>query len=136
MFNEDYIVNDFGNAHNIAINTSSGFAYILGSALYEGGPVFYDISIPEQPILRGGFSDTSYIHDAQIITYKGEDQNYFGKEILLGSNSDGGETNQLIILDVTEKTNPVGKYHIQSLRMPLSRGRVWRGVPAAEMAPS
>ena len=105
-FNEDYIVNDFGNAHNIAINTSSGFAYILGSALYEGGPVFYDISIPEQPILRGGFSDTSYIHDAQIITYKGEDQNYFGKEILLGSNSDGGETNQLIILDVTEKTNP------------------------------
>ena len=105
-FNEDYIVNDFGNAHNIAINASSGFAYILGSALYEGGPVFYDISIPEQPILRGGFSDTSYIHDAQIITYKGEDQNYFGKEILLGSNSDGGETNQLIILDVTEKTNP------------------------------
>ena len=105
-FNEDYIVNDFGNAHNIAINASSGFAYILGSALYEGGPVFYDISVPEQPILIGGFSDTSYIHDAQIITYEGEDKNYFGKEILLGSNSDGGETNQLIILDVTEKTNP------------------------------
>ena len=60
----------------------------------------------EQPILKGGFSDTSYIHDAQIITYKGEDQNYFGREILFGSNSDGGETNQLIILDVTEKTNP------------------------------
>ena len=74
--------------------------------MYKGGPVFYDISFPEQPILRGGFSDTSYIHDAQIITYKGEDQNYFEKEILFGSNSDGGETNQLIILDVTEKTNP------------------------------
>ena len=106
IFNEDYIANDFGNAHNIAINISTGFAYILGSALYEGGPVFYDISFPEQPILRGGFSDTSYIHDAQIITYEGEDQNYLGREILLGSNSDGGETNQLIILDVTEKTNP------------------------------
>ena len=74
--------------------------------MYEGGPVFYDISFPEQPILRGGFSDTSYIHDAQIITYEGEDQNYIDREILLGSNSDGGETNQLIILDVTEKTNP------------------------------
>ena len=74
--------------------------------MYKGGPVFYDISFPEQPRLRGGFSDTSYIHDAQIITYKGEDQNYFEKEILFGSNSDGGETNQLIILDVTEKTNP------------------------------
>ena len=106
FFNEDHIANDFGNAHNIAINISTGFAYILGSALYEGGPVFYDISFPEQPILRGGFSDTSYIHDAQIITYEGEDQNYLGREILLGSNSDGGETNQLIILDVTEKTNP------------------------------
>mgnify|MGYP001156938344 FL=1 len=105
-FSEDYIANDFGNAHNIAINTSSGFAYVLGSALYKGGPVFYDISIPKQPIFSGGFSDTSYIHDAQIITYKGEDQNYFEKEILFGSNSDGGETNQLIILDVTEKTNP------------------------------
>ena len=105
-FNEDYIANDFGNAHNIAINTSSGFAYVLGSALYKGGPVFYDISIPKQPIFSGGFSDTSYIHDAQIVTYKGEDQNYFDKEILFGSNSDGGETNQLIILDVTDKTNP------------------------------
>ena len=105
-FNEDYIAKDFGNAHNIAINISTGFAYILGSALYEGGPVFYDITFPEQPILRGGFSDTSYIHDAQIITYEGEDQNYLGREILLGSNSDGGETNQIIILDVTEKTNP------------------------------
>ncbi|MDC3051154.1 choice-of-anchor B family protein [Bacteroidota bacterium] len=106
VFNEDYTANDFGNAHNIAINPSTGFAYILGSALYEGGPVFYDISVPEKPILKGGFSDTSYIHDAQIITYKGIDQNYFEREILFGSNSDGGETNQLIILDVTDKTNP------------------------------
>tara|TARA_B100000963_G_scaffold62313_1_gene50369 strand:+ start:2056 stop:3363 length:1308 start_codon:yes stop_codon:yes gene_type:complete len=106
VFNEDYTANDFGSAHNIAINPSTGFAYILGSALYEGGPVFYDISVPENPILKGGFSDTSYIHDAQIITYKGIDQNYFEREILFGSNSDGGETNQLIILDVTEKTNP------------------------------
>ena len=44
IFNEDHIANDFGNAHNIAINISTGFAYILGSALYERGPVFYDIS--------------------------------------------------------------------------------------------
>ena len=39
------------------------------------------ISQFQQPIFSGGFSDTSYIHDAQIVTYKGEDQNYFDKEI-------------------------------------------------------
>ena len=46
VFNEDYTANDFGNAHNIAINPSSGFAYVLGSTHCIRGPVFYDISIP------------------------------------------------------------------------------------------
>ena len=105
-FTADATLNSFGNAHNIAINESSGFAYVIGSTLYQGGPAFIDINDPLNPILVGGFSDESYSHDAHIITYDGPDTEHRGKEILFGSNSDGGENNQVIIVDVTDKSAP------------------------------
>jgi hypothetical protein len=36
------VLNDLGNAHNIAINEDTGFAYVVGSQLYNGGPVFIE----------------------------------------------------------------------------------------------
>ena len=39
-----------------------------------------------------------YSHDAQIVTYKGPDQDYVGKEIYVGSNED-----RVDIIDVTNK---------------------------------
>ncbi len=105
-FTVDAQINGFGSAHNIAINEASGFAYVVGSDLYQGGPVFIDINDPTNPNIVGGFGNESYTHDAHILTYNGPDVEYQGKEILFGSNSDGGENNQLIIVDVTDKTSP------------------------------
>lgn len=105
-FTADVRMTGFGNAHNIAINEVSGYAYVVGSDLYQGGPAFIDINDPTNPTLVGGFGDESYTHDAHIITYEGPDTEYQGKEILFGSNSDGGENNQLIIVDVSDKTAP------------------------------
>lgn len=105
-FTADVILQDFGNAHNIAINEETGFAYIIGSELYEGGPVFIDINDPKSPVIIGGFETASYTHDAQIVIYQGPDENYQGKELFFGSNSDGGTNNRIVIVDVTDKNNP------------------------------
>lgn len=106
-FTADARFTGFGNAHNIAINEASGFAYVIGSGLYEGGPAFIDVNDPLNPTLEGGFSDESYSHDAHIVTYNGPDQDHHGKEILFGSNSDGGDNNQVVIVDVTDKSAPI-----------------------------
>ena len=105
-FTADASLNSFGNAHNIAINESSGFAYVIGSKLFDGGPAFIDINDPLNPTLVGGFSDELYSHDAHIVTYDGPDLEHQGKEIYFGSNSDEGENNQVVIVDVTDKTAP------------------------------
>ena len=105
-FDSDLNFNAFGNAHNIAINIESGFAYVLGSKLFDGGPAFIDINSPLNPSIVGGYSFSSYTHDAQVVKYHGPDTRFKEKEILFGSNSIGGENNQLIILDVTDKKKP------------------------------
>ena len=107
IFTSDARLTDFGNAHNIWINQESGYAYVFGSKLYQGGPVFIDISNPKNPTIEGGYADDSYTHDAQIVIYDGPDTQYKGRELLFGSNSDGGENNQIIIIDITDKSNPI-----------------------------
>ena len=106
-FSADVILSDFGNAHNLWINESTGYAYIFGSNLYQGGPLFVDINDPLNPEIVGGYADDSYTHDAQIVIYQGPDTEFRGREILFGSNSDGRENNQIVIIDVTNKSNPV-----------------------------
>jgi len=105
-FTADVRLTDFGSAHNIWINETSGFAYVFGANLYQGGAIFINISDPKAPEVVGGYGEDSYTHDAQIVTYKGPDTDYQGKELLFGSNSDAGENNQLVIVDVTDKSQP------------------------------
>ncbi len=105
-FIADATLTDFGNAHNIAINEETGFAYVIGSSLYQGGPIFIDINAPKNPVIVGGFETASYTHDAQIVLYQGPDVNHQGKELFFGSNSDGGVNNKVVIVDVTDKENP------------------------------
>ena len=106
IFESSATLKDFGNAHNIWINEESSFAYVLGSNLYSGGPVFIDISDPKKPQILGGYPNERYTHDAQVVNYKGPDTKFQGKEIFFGSNSDGGKNNRIVILDVTDKSNP------------------------------
>ena len=105
-FTEDARLTTFGSAHNIAINEDSGFAYVIGSQSYSGGPIFIDISDPQNPIEVGGYRNMGYSHDAQVVIYHGPDENYKDKEIFIGSNSDGGSNNRVVIVDVTDKEIP------------------------------
>ncbi|PWG05842.1 choice-of-anchor B family protein [Polaribacter aquimarinus] len=100
-FTSDRDYTGFGKAHNIVINEESGFAYAVGTKTFAGGPHFVDINAPFKPTPAGGFADSSYSHDAQVVTYKGPDTDYTDKEILIGSNE-----NEVVIVDVTDKENP------------------------------
>jgi choice-of-anchor B domain-containing protein len=97
----------FGHAHNIVINEDSGYAYIVGSSLFSGGPAFININDPKNPDLEGGFSEGGYSHDAQVITYNGPDTDYTGQEILIGSNGERNGLNEVVVANVTDKRNPI-----------------------------
>ena len=93
---------DFGNAHNIAINEDSGYAYIVGSNQCSGGLFAVDVSTPSGPSFAGCFSADGYTHDTQCVNYAGPDVTYQGREICVGYNED-----TITIVDVTDKSNPV-----------------------------
>lgn len=101
-FTEDAHYSDFTNAHNLAINEDTGYAYALRTNLFGGGVHFIDIQDPLNPINAGGFSGVS-THDAQIIIYNGPDTDYTGREILFSYN---GFDQDVWIIDVTDKGNP------------------------------
>ena len=101
-FTEDAHYGGFGGAHNIVINEESGYAYAVGTSSYSGGAHFVNIQNPLNPTGEGGYGGSGYSHDAQVITYNGPDADYIGREIYVGSNE-----NQVAIVDVTDKANPV-----------------------------
>ena len=102
------------HAHNLHINTDTGYAYIVGSDSCEGGLHMVDINDPANPTFAGCFGDYAYFHDVQCVVYEGPDADYRGREICFGSNavftdfSPEGIDNALAIVDVTDKDNPVG----------------------------
>lgn len=100
-FTADAEYTEFGNAHNIVINENTGFAYVVGTQTFNGGPHFVDIQDPVNPTAAGGYAMDDYSHDAQVVTYNGPDADYQGKEILIGSN-----VNEITIVDITDKANP------------------------------
>jgi choice-of-anchor B domain-containing protein len=105
IFTADSHFTDFGQAHNIVINESSGYAYVVGAnrnGPFSGGALFINIQNPAAPISEGGFAEGGYSHDAQVVNYSGPDVDYTGKEILVGSN----ET-ESVIADVSDKANPI-----------------------------
>lgn len=106
-FSADARYTGFGNAHNIVINEDTGFAYAVGTSGFNGGPHFVDITNPLNPIGAGGYAMDDYSHDAQVVMYNGPDSDYSGKEILIGSNGEQGGANEVVLVDVTDKANPI-----------------------------
>jgi choice-of-anchor B domain-containing protein len=101
-FTEDAHYSGFGSSHNVVINEDSGYSYVVGTDTFNGGPHFVNIQNPNNPIGEGGFSDSGYSHDAQVVTYNGPDTDYAGHEIYVGSHEES-----VVIADITDKLNPV-----------------------------
>ena len=92
----------FSDAHNLAINENSGFAYAVGTNTCSGGLHMINIQTPTNPTSAGCFSGDGHTHDAQCVNYAGPDPDHQGKEICFNSNLD-----TLTIVDVTNKAGPV-----------------------------
>ena len=101
------------SAHNIIINTETGFAYSVGgvggSDTCGGGLHMIDIQTPTNPQFAGCFADestgkqrTGYTHDAMCVAYRGPDTEHHGREICFGANETA-----LSIADVSDKESPM-----------------------------
>ncbi|MEX0747428.1 MAG: choice-of-anchor B family protein [Rhodothermales bacterium] len=112
-FKETAHYDRINSAHNIVINTDTGFAYAVGSSgggeTCGGGLHMINIQDPTNPTFAGCYSaegtgraGTGYSHDAQCIVYQGPDEAYKGREICFGSNETA-----LNVSDVSDKANPV-----------------------------
>lgn len=110
-FEPDARYDQVASAHNLVIDTESGFAYTVGTNTGAqscgGGLHMIDIRNPVEPSFAGCFTDTEGLiwngrtHDAQCTVYRGPDDNYFGRQICFASN----ET-VMRIVDVTDKSAP------------------------------
>ena len=100
-FSETARYSGFSNAHNLAVNEDSGFAYAVGTNTCGGGLHMIDIQTPTNATSAGCFSADGYTHDAQCVNYDGPDLDHQGKEICFNSNLD-----TLTIVDVTNKAGP------------------------------
>lgn len=101
-FTETAHYDDFGSAHNVVVNTDTGYAYGVGTDTCSGGLHMVDVTNPATPTFAGCFSADGYTHDAQCVTYHGPDTNHSGREICFNANED-----TLTIVDVTTKANPI-----------------------------
>ena len=100
------------SAHNLVIDTQSGFAFPVGAAgggdTCGGGLHMIDIRDPLTPTFAGCYTDTEGLvwagrtHDAQCVEYTGPDSDFQGRQICFASNETA-----LRIVDVTDKDDPV-----------------------------
>lgn len=97
---------EFGRAHNIAVNTDTGYAYAVGARedvrSCAGGLHMIDLSAPAAPVFGGCEAADGYVHDTQCVVYEGPDVEYRGQEICANSNED-----TLTIVDATDKADVV-----------------------------
>jgi choice-of-anchor B domain-containing protein len=111
-FSETAHYDGIHSAHNVVINTDTGFAYVVGSSgggqTCGGGLHMVNIQDPTSPSFAGCFSDkstgrtgTGYTHDAQCVIYEGPDTEYQGEEICFGANETA-----LSIANVSDKDDP------------------------------
>jgi len=96
-FAADVVYGDFANAHNIAINEVTGFAYAVGTNDCGGGLHIINITAPVNPMKAGCHMDFG-VHDTQCVSYIGPDTDHVGKEICVNSAGD-----RLEIVDVTNE---------------------------------
>ena len=96
-FAAEVVYGDFENAHNLAINEETGFAYAVGSNTCGHGLHIVDIGTPNNPMFRA-CHDVARTHDTQCVVYRGPDADHTGREICFSSNED-----HLAVVDVTDK---------------------------------
>ncbi len=103
VFTETAHYSDLSDAHNIAINPETGFAYAVADGSCSGGLHMIDLGTPTVPVFAGCYGDAGSIHDTVCQIYNGPDVDHQGQEICIAADLTGF----VAIVDVTDKANPV-----------------------------
>ncbi|KAF1990544.1 hypothetical protein K402DRAFT_324696 [Aulographum hederae CBS 113979] len=94
-----------GRTHTVGTNPETNFAYSFGAVprfdICRSGIIFINMTDPLKPEKAGCAAMDGYVHDAQVLTYKGPHTKYVGREIAYGYNEDS-----LTIYDITDKRRP------------------------------
>ena len=97
----DVVYGDFQNAHNLAINEATGYAYAVGTNTCGGGLHMINLADPLNPVFAGCHVVSPDTHDSQCVVYAGPDADFTGREICVNSNE-----NHVGIADVDDKSAP------------------------------
>lgn len=110
-FEPDARYEEIASAHNLILNTETGFAFPVGASgggtTCGGGLHMIDVRDPVNPTFAGCYTDTEGLiypgrtHDGQCVVYHGPDEDYQGRELCFASNETA-----LRIVDVTDKEAP------------------------------
>ncbi|HWH44460.1 MAG TPA: choice-of-anchor B family protein, partial [Thermoleophilaceae bacterium] len=127
-WNQDAFYRLTDAAHNIAINTETGYAYIVGGNAGIVAPDhclsglhMVDIRNPKDPSFAGCYleeggpgtaartvgppaedlSPAAYVHDTECVVYKGPDTEHTGREVCFNAAED-----KVVIADVDDKLRP------------------------------
>ncbi len=100
--------NGHSSTHNIAANPGSGYLYLCGANIGNGGLVAVSTADPNDPTIVGAWT-TRYVHDAQIVTYTSGP--YAGREIAFCCTGARG-------VDVVDVTDKGGMTRIGGLQYP------------------
>ena len=110
-FEPDAVYDGIASAHNLVLDTESGFAFPVGASgggqTCGGGLHMVDVRDPKSPVFAGCFTDTEGLihqgrtHDAQCVVYRGPDDRFHGRQLCFASNETA-----LRIIDVTDKEAP------------------------------
>lgn len=100
-FDPDAHHTGFGRAHNLAIDTESGFAYGVAVGACGQGLYMMDLADPLMPTFVGCLLPPGdHIHDTQCVVYDGPDAEHQGQQICVNSN---GYSGSISVVDVTDK---------------------------------
>ena len=99
-FTADVVYDDFGHAHNLAVNPETGFAYAVSTNTCGSGLHIMDIRTPDNPRFAGCHSGVR-THDTQCVLYHGADSEHRNREVCFSSNE-----GHLEVVDVTDKSDP------------------------------
>ena len=110
-FEPDAVYDGIASAHNLVLDTESGFAFPVGASgggqTCGGGLHMVDVRNPKSPVFAGCFTDTEGLiyqgrtHDAQCVVYRGPDERFHARQLCFASNETA-----LRIIDVTDKETP------------------------------
>ncbi len=83
-----------GSIHALHIDTTTGFCYLFGSNLFNGGAVVLDLNAdPYNPTYAGKYDQLGYVHDGYV-----DNDTLYAGHIYAG---------YFAVVDMTNKTNPV-----------------------------